>query len=86
MYSGSEAFAQHGDGFIMSESLNAVHDNTNLNPLSRAQTLHWRPTECKGMYPMIRGAQFVHVANQPFNIVAVVKALLKLKRKLILVF
>ena len=36
MYSGSEASAQHGDGFIMSEGLNAVHDNTNLNPLSRA--------------------------------------------------
>ena len=36
MYSGSEASAQHGAGFIMSEGLNAVHDNTNLNPLSGA--------------------------------------------------
>ena len=35
MYSGSEASAQH-DEFMMSQGLNAVHDNTNLNPLSRA--------------------------------------------------
>ena len=36
MYSGSDASAQHGDEFIMSEGLHAVHDNANLNPLSRA--------------------------------------------------
>ena len=88
MYSGSDASAQHGDEFIMSEGLNAVHDNANLNPLSRAAeaALETRPIECRDMYLLIQGAQFVHVANQPFNIVAVEKALLRLRCKPTLVF
>ena len=51
MYGGSDSSAQHGDEFIMSEGLDAVHVNSHLNPLSRAAEAALETRRMQGHVP-----------------------------------
>ena len=85
MYNGSDTPTYQGN-FVMSDGMNAVHENAQLNPLSRAAEAALEAHRMQGHVPYDPRCIIVHEGNRPFSIVVAEKALLKQKFKLILGF
>ena len=83
VYNGPESSSQQGN-FVMSDGMNAVHDNAYLNPLSRAAQAALEAHRMQGRVPY--DPRCIIVIIRSSNIVVGEKALLKQKFKLTLGF